>query len=70
MALRVGSLLVITGLTLALVFGALFVVVGALLIAFGGIVLALGVEPALMQESMEADVAAKPVDAEDGDVAA
>ena len=47
--LRVGGLLVFTGLTFALLLGSGFAVVGGVLIVFGGIVLALGEERRLTE---------------------
>lgn len=47
--LHVGGLLVVTGLTFALLLGSGFAVVGGVLIVFGGIVLALGEEPRLTE---------------------
>jgi hypothetical protein len=70
MTLRVGALLAITGLTLALLFGSMFVVVGGLLIVCGGIVLAIGMEPLLAEEERAEDLPPESVRAEHGDVAA
>ena len=50
MSLRIGGLLVITGLTLAFVLGPLFVVAGAFMSVCGGIVAAVGMESALSRE--------------------
>jgi hypothetical protein len=70
MSLRVGGLLVVTGLTIAFVFGSLFVVVGAFMSVCGGIVGAVGMESALLREDTAADVSANAVDSERGGVAA
>lgn len=56
MSLRVGSLLAVTGLALALLFGSLFVVLGGMLIVLGGIVLALGMESVLAEQDREVDL--------------
>ena len=70
MLLRVGGLLVVTGLTFALVFGPIFVVVGGVLMTGGGIMLALAMEPLLVQEHVDAEVSTSPTDPEHRDVAA
>jgi len=70
MLLRVGGLLVVTGLTMALVFGPVFAVVGGVLMTGGGIVLALAMEPLLAQEQVNAEVSTGPTDPEHGDIAA
>jgi hypothetical protein len=69
MLLRVGGLLVISGLILALVVGSTFAAVGAVLILFGGIVLGLAMEPVLAEENLHREVATPPTDSEHGDVA-
>jgi hypothetical protein len=53
--LRVGGLIVITGLTLALVLGSYFAVIGGVLIAGGGIVLAIAMESVLAKEGLDTD---------------
>jgi hypothetical protein len=70
MLLRIGALLVVTGLTLALVLGSLFVVVGLMLMVCGGIVLASGMESLLAEETAEGEIPAKPIDADHGEIAA
>jgi hypothetical protein len=70
MSLRVGAVLVVTGLTLAMLFGSLFVVAGGLMSVCGGILLAIGIEPALAERTVEPDTSVQPADAEHGDVAA
>jgi hypothetical protein len=65
MSLRVGVLLVITGLTLAIMLGSLFVAVGGFLAMCGGIVMAIGMESVLAEQSLDADAPAK-ADAEHG----
>ena len=71
MSLRIGGLLVVTGLTIALMFGSLLVVVGAFMSVCGGIVAAVGIEATLLREGAgAADVSANSVDSEHGDVAA
>ena len=69
MSLRVGSLLAITGLALALLFGSLFVAFGGMLIVFGGIVLALGMESVLAEQDREVDLASEAGGTEHQDVA-
>jgi hypothetical protein len=69
MLLRVGGLLVISGLILALVVGSTFAAVGAVLILFGGIVLGLAMEPVLAEENLHREVATPPTDSEHGHVA-
>jgi hypothetical protein len=49
MLLRVGGLLVTTGLTFALVLGSGFAAIGGVLMICGGIVLALALEPLLAE---------------------
>jgi hypothetical protein len=70
MLLRVGGLLVITGLILALVVGSTVAAVGGVLILFGGIVLGLAMEPVSAEENLNREVAKRPTDSEHGDVAA
>lgn len=70
MSLRVGALLVITGLTLALVLGSLFVVVGLMVMVCGGIVLAADMESHLAEEPADGGVPAEPIDAGHRDIAA
>jgi len=70
MLLRIGGILVITGLILALVVGSTFAAVGGVLILFGGIVLGLAMEPLLAEENLNPEVATGPTDSEHGDVAA
>jgi hypothetical protein len=70
MSLRVGTLLVITGLTLALLLGSLFVVVGLVVMVCGGIVLASGLESLLTEERADGDIPAEPVDVGRRDIAA
>jgi len=72
MSLRVGTLLVITGLTLALLLGSLFVVVGLMVMVCGGIVLASGMESLLNEERagrVDGSIAAGPIDAGRRDMA-
>jgi hypothetical protein len=68
MSLRVGSLLLITGLALALLLGSLFVVVGLMVMVCGGFVLAAGMESLLAEEPVDGGVTAKPIDAHRLDV--
>jgi hypothetical protein len=70
MSIRIGALLVITGLTLALVLGSLFVVVGLMAMVCGGIVLASGMESLLADEPADGGIPAKPIDAGHRDIAA
>lgn len=70
MSLRIGALLVITGLTLALVLGSLFVVLGLMVMVCGGIVLASGMESFLAEGSADGGIPAKPIDAHQSDIAA
>jgi hypothetical protein len=70
MSRRIGALLVITGLTLALVLGSLFVVVGLMLMVCGGIVLACGMESLLAEEPADDGIPATPIDAGRRDIAA
>jgi hypothetical protein len=73
MSLRVGTLFVITGLTLALLLGSLFVVVGLMVMVCGGIVLASGMESLLTEERAErvdGSFPAEPIDAGRRDIAA
>jgi len=72
MSLRVGTLLVITGLTLALLLGSLFVVVGLMVMVCGGIVLASGMESLLNEERagrVDGSIVAEPIDAGRRDMA-
>jgi hypothetical protein len=55
MLLRVGALFVVTGLTMALVLGAVLAVVGGVFIAGGGIALALAMEPVLAEDNVDSD---------------
>jgi hypothetical protein len=70
MSLRIGTLLVIMGMTLALLLGSLFVVVGLLVMVCGGIVLASGMESLLAEEPPDRGIPAKPIDAHQRDIAA
>lgn len=70
MSLRVGGLLVVTGLSLALVLGTVFVVLGTFLAVCGGLVAAVGMETAVARESLEAKAVAEKVDTDHEDVAA
>jgi hypothetical protein len=56
--LRVGALIVITGLSFALVLGSFFAVIGGALIACGGIVLAIAMESVLAEDKRDVDVTA------------
>ena len=51
--LRVGGVLAVTGLTLALMLGPTFAVVGGVLMTCGGIMLALAMESVLAQENLD-----------------
>ena len=51
--LRVGGVLAVTGLTLALMLGPTFAVVGMVLMSCGGITLALAMESVLAQDHVE-----------------
>jgi hypothetical protein len=51
--LRVGGLLVVTGLSMALLLGPTFAVVGGVLMTCGGIMLALAMESVLAQDHVE-----------------
>jgi hypothetical protein len=53
MSRRVGGLLVITGLVLALVIGAMFVVVGTFLAVWGGLMAAIGMETTVPREGAQ-----------------
>jgi hypothetical protein len=70
MSLRVGGLLVITGVALALGLGTVFVVLGMFLAVCGGLVAATGMETAVARDSLEADAMAAPVHPDHDDVAA
>jgi hypothetical protein len=72
MSIRVGGLLVISGLAIALLFGALFVVLGAFLSVCGGIVAAIGMESAFLEEDADTGGAVNSVDSATtrGDLAA
>jgi hypothetical protein len=69
MSVRVGGLLVMTGLTIALLFGSLVVVVGVFVSVCGGIVAAVGMESVLLEEGAESDGAPNSVDSARGDLA-
>jgi hypothetical protein len=69
MSLRIGALLVITGLTLALVLGSLFVVLGLMVMVCGGIVLASGMESLLAEEPADSGISAESIDAGHRDIA-
>jgi len=56
----VGGLLVVTGLTLALMFGPTFAVVGMVLLTCGGIMLALAMESVLAQENPDPEASTGP----------
>jgi hypothetical protein len=58
MSTRLGALLVVTGLALAL--GSLFVVAGLLVAVCGGMVSAIGMESALAREGLEPAASADP----------
>jgi hypothetical protein len=70
MSLRIGTLLVIMGMTLALLLGSLFVVIGLMVMVCGGIVLASGMESLLAEEPPDRGIPAKPIDAHQRDIAA
>jgi hypothetical protein len=70
MSLRIGTLLVIMGMTLALLLGSLFVVIGLMVMVCGGIVLASGMESLLAEEPPDRGIPAKPIDARQRDIAA
>jgi hypothetical protein len=70
MSLRIGTLLVIMGMTLALLLGSLFVVIGLMVMVCGGIVLASGMESLLAEEPTDRGIPAKPIDARQRDIAA
>jgi hypothetical protein len=70
MSLRIGTLLVIMGMTLALLLGSLFVVIGLMVMVCGGIVLASGMESLLSEEATDPASPAKPIDARQRDIAA
>jgi hypothetical protein len=70
MSLRIGTLLVIMGMTLALLLGSLFVVIGLMVMVCGGIVLASGMESLLAEEPTDPAIPAKPIDARQRDFAA
>jgi small neutral amino acid transporter SnatA (MarC family) len=69
MLLLVGGLLVVTGLTFALVLQSGFAIVGALLMVSGGILLALAAEPLLSAPHPRADTSAEAVAQQDEIVA-
>jgi hypothetical protein len=50
MSIRVGALLVVASLTIALLFGSLFVALGAFMSVCGAIVAAVGMESALLEQ--------------------
>jgi hypothetical protein len=60
--LRIGALLAITGLTLALLLGSLFAVIGGVLITSGGILLAIAMESVLAKERVDAEMLAGPIE--------
>ena len=60
MLLRLGGLLVVIGLTLALLLGPMVAVVGGVLMTCGGIMLALAMESVLAQENVDAEVSRVP----------
>jgi hypothetical protein len=62
MSLRIGVVLVVTGLLLALALGAVFVVIGMFLAVCGGLVTAIGMETTMARESLETDGIARQVD--------
>ena len=66
---RVGGLLVITGLTFALLLGPSIAVVGGVLIVLGGIALALAAEPRLTEQNPGAAAPADPIGQPDEKVA-
>jgi hypothetical protein len=68
--LRIGALLAITGLTLALLLETLFAVIGGVLIASGGIVLAIAMESVVANESFDAERSARPIGSRHDNVAA
>jgi hypothetical protein len=70
MSLRIGGVLVIAGLVLALALGSLFVVVGLLLVVCGGIVVACGMESLLVEQTVDRRTPAEPVGAERRNIAA
>jgi hypothetical protein len=70
MSLRIGTLLVIMGITLALLLGSLFVVLGLMVMVCGGIVLASGMESLLAEEPADRGIPATPIDAHQRDIAA
>jgi hypothetical protein len=69
MSVRVGGLLVMTGVTIALLFGSLVVVVGAFVSVCGAIVAAVGMESALLEQGAKSDGAPNSVDSAHGDLA-
>lgn len=69
MPLRIGALLAIIGLTVALVIGGLFVVVGLLVMVSGGVVVAVGMEH-LAEEPRDARMPTRGVETRRGDIAA
>jgi hypothetical protein len=71
MSQRVGALLVITGLSTALLLGgSLFVIAGLMAMVGGGIVLAAGMESGLVEERVDSGIPPEPIDAERRDLAA
>lgn len=70
MPLRLGVLLVITGLSIALLFGSLSVVVGLMMMVCGGVVIACGMESLLAEDPADGRSQAKPIDAHHHDLAA
>ena len=58
--LRVGGVLAVTGLTLALMLGPTFAVVGMVLMSCGGITLALAMESVLAQENPDPEPSTRP----------
>jgi hypothetical protein len=69
MSIRVGALLVVAGLTIALVFGSLVVVFGAFLSVCGAIVGAIGMESALGAQDGATDFSSDSVDSERANIA-
>jgi hypothetical protein len=53
MSLRVGGLLVVAGLAIALVLGGVFVVLGTLVAVCGGLVAAISMETAVAEENVD-----------------
>lgn len=69
MSIRVGALLVVAGLTIALLFGSLFVVLGAFMSVCGAIVAAVGMESALVAQDGATDFSTDSVDSGRVDIA-